>query len=201
MITKIISNTLTNFQVNSIIKVTKANAVQLNIFYYFKYMNDSLLSKQNVKFGLTFGIPAGVLTVLSFIPCLGWVLNIIGWMIVFLGGYVVVMIKGGSKERMADAFRNAFMMSLIPALVVGLANALAGVIGVLFFFPRVAFLDIGPAFGDYFFSGGVGFVSAFIWVILFFILGSFLAVYYPETKLPTGLRDILNKFKSMAVSA
>lgn len=160
-------------------------------------MDSSLFSKQNVKFGLYIGVLAGVLEVLTFIPCLGFILGIIAWMVLGFGGYMTVVVKGGSKEKIGDVIKNALTLSIIPTVVVAIAGALAGIIGTLIFFPRVTFLDIGPSISDFIFAGGFGFVGAAIMVVFMFFFGAILSAYYPESKLPAGTRDMINKFKAM----
>jgi hypothetical protein len=163
-------------------------------------MTDSLFSKQNVKFGLYVGVVAGILAFLSFIPCLGFILSIVSWVVLLVAGYMTVVIKGGSKDKIADVIKNAVTLSLIPAAIVAIAGALSGVVGTLVFYPRVTFLDIGPTIADYMITGGFGFVGGAITVVFMFVFGAILAAYYPETKLPAGSRDMLNKFKAMVMN-
>lgn len=163
-------------------------------------MND-LMSKGNMKLGATFGVPAGVLTLLSFIPCIGWAFNIVAWLIILAGGYVTVMVKGGSKDKMSEVLKNSMMASIPAAVIVAIGSAVSSVLGTLFFFPRIAYFDIGPSITDFILPAVIAFVVAVIWVVVMFMVGSFIGVYYTEDKLPSNVRDLLNKFKSYATGS
>ncbi len=163
-------------------------------------MND-LMSKSNLKLGATFGVPAGVLALLSFIPCIGWAFNIVAWLVILAGGYVTVMVKGGTKDQMSMVLKNSMMASIPAAVIVAVGSALSSVLGTLFFFPRIAYFDIGPSISDFIVPAVIAFVIAVVWVVVMFMVGSFVGVYVPETSLPSNVRDLLNRFKAYATQA
>lgn len=159
---------------------------------------DDLVSKGNIKLGATFGVPAGVLTLLSFIPCIGWAFNVVAWLVIVAGGYVTVMVKGGTKENMSNVIKNSLMASLPAAVIVAVASAVSSVLGTLFFYPRIAYFDIGPSLTDFIIPAIIAFIVAVIWVVVMFIVGSAVGVYVTEDKLPSNVRDLLGKFKAYA---
>ncbi|MEP7103624.1 MAG: hypothetical protein ABI721_02875 [Candidatus Dojkabacteria bacterium] len=159
-----------------------------------------LLSKANMKLGATFGVPAAVLTLLSFIPCLGWIFSVVSWVVLLVGGYVTVMVRGGSKEQMSTAIKNSLFASIPAAILVGVASAISSVLSTLFFFPRIAYFDIGPSITDFIVPAVIGLVFSGLWVVVMFLVGSAISVYYPETNLPSNIRDMLNKFKGFATA-
>lgn len=163
-------------------------------------MND-LMSKANLKLGATFGVPAGILILLSFIPCIGWAFSLVAWAVIVAGGYVTVMVRGGTKDQMSMVLKNAVIAALPAVVIVAIAGALSSVLGTLFFFPRIPYFDIGPSLMD-FVLGAVGAVVwSLIWVLIAFIMGSVIGVYVPESGLPSNIRDLLAKFKNFATKA
>ncbi|MEO6729489.1 MAG: hypothetical protein ABIM99_06230 [Candidatus Dojkabacteria bacterium] len=163
-------------------------------------MND-LMSKANMKLGGTFGLVAAVLVLLSFIPCIGFVFSIVAGLVLLAGGYVVVMVKGGTKDQLSPVLKNSLIASIPAAVVYAIAAAVSSILSTLFFFPRIAYFDIGPSIADFLIGAAGGFIGGAIWVVIAFLIGSFVGVYVPETSLPSSIRDILNKFKAYATKA
>jgi hypothetical protein len=152
-------------------------------------MNE-MFSKQNIKTGLVFGVPVAIISFLGFIPFIGWFLGIFTWLILLCGGYVVIMIKGGSKEKLSEVITNSIMAAIPAAGVIIIGIVLSSVISALLYNSWFTFI-VGTI---------VSIVASVIETTVLFVAGSIFAVYFPEDKLAPGLRDLFVKAKEFILN-
>jgi len=164
-----------------------------------------IFTKQTMRVGLLFGglvaavtLVLDIINLIPFLICITWVLYLVNWVFLLVGGYVNGYVHGFTKENMSSNLKKAIGAGLWAALIMGVLNGILAVV----------FLFVTPtAYFGYVASPGIlsivstligTVVGALISGLFWFIVGGIVYPYYPVSNLPASIVRFFDRVKAFA---